>query len=271
MIRILAAALALFLIAAPGAAQTADEQARLDWALERGRTLFAIDRAAWVTTDDLRERAGDLARSGVRGWVVERDGAGYVVSYFTGEGDARAILYRARVEDNRIVSAELLREGARPSLTPLQRRLADARGAVARIKANRCSEPGFNLAAIPPERDDGPMDVYLLTPQTQAGIFPFGGHIRVTLSATGEILSQRSFTNTCFALPAQAPGSPPPGATMMGPGVTHLLDPIPTEIHVFMSIWIGLPVFVATNTPERVWRVQGDRIELIDPRRAPRL
>jgi hypothetical protein len=29
--------------------------------------------------------------------------------------------------------------------------------------------------------------------------------------------------------------------------VTHLLDPIPTEIHVFTALAAGLPVFVGTE------------------------
>lgn len=261
MIRTLAAALALFLIAAPGAAQTADEQARLDWALERGRTLFAIDRAAWVTTDDLRERAGDLGQAGVRGWVVERAGTGFQVTYFSGVGDARAALYRARVENNRVVSAELLPEGARPPLTPAQRRLADARGAIQRVRIRACAPSGLNLAVIPPETEGAPLDLYVLTPQTEAGTYPFGGHTRATLSPSGEVLSQRYFTNSCLNMRPQESREGRLEALM----VTHLLDEIPTEIHVFMAIWVGLPVYVAAG--ERVWEVTPDRIRLIDSQR----
>jgi hypothetical protein len=105
------------------------------------------------------------------------------------------------------------------------------------------------------------MDVYVLTPQTQAGIFPFGGHSRATFSAAGALLSQRTFTNTCLDMSNQPEGGDPIAAV----GVTHLLDPIPTEIHVFLSIWMALPVAVATREPRRVWMVTGDRIELVDP------
>ena len=245
-------------LAAPVAAQTAEERAQLDWVLERGRLLFAIDRAAWVSTDDLRERLPAPVLGTVRGWTVERDGRAYVATYYAGEGDARVAVYRSRVERNRVVSRDVFEEGERPSLTPLQRRLADARGAIARMGERPCANAPFNAAIIPPETPDGPLDVYALTPQTEANIYPFGGHFRATLSADGTLSAQRGFMRSCFAAPA------PPrtgGARPVGMFITHLLDPLPTEIHVFMSIWIGLPVFVGTG--ERMWSVDGERIRLM--------
>ena len=252
-----------FVIATSAGAQTAEEQERLDWAQQRGTLLYEIDRAAWVTTDDLRQRLPDLAASGIRGWTVERDGAAYNVTYYAGEGDARVAAYRARVESNRVVAAELIPVDARPPLTPLQRRLADARGVVHRTELRLCSNASANVAVIPPERPEADVDLYVLTPQTQNGVFPFGGHNRITLSPAGDIRSQRTFTNTCLNM--QQP------ANAAGLGVTHLLDPLPTEIHVFMAIWIGLPIFVGTSEPQRVWEVTGDHIRLVnDPRAAPR-
>ena len=252
--------------AAPAFAQTAEERARLDWVQQRGRSLYEIDRAAWVTTDDLRRRMPDLAAAGIRGWTVEREGAGYNVIYYTGEGDARLAAYRARVEDNRVVAAELIGADSRPPLTPLQRRLADARGAVGRVPMRACTRSGLNLAVIPPETPDAPIDLYILTPQTENGVFPFGGHNRMTISASGEVQSHRAFTNSCMNLSNQPQNEGQPAGLF----VTHLLDQIPTEIHVFMSIWTGVPVYVGTSDPQRVWAVEGDRIRLVtNPPRVP--
>ena len=248
-------------------AQTPEEQQRLDWTVQRGRLLYEIDRAAWVTTDDLRTRAPDLSSSGIRGWTVERDGAGYSVIFDAGEGDARVAAYRARVENNRVVTAELIPAAARPPLTALQRRLADARAIAVRAPIRACARSGLNIAAIPPETPDGPLDVYVLTPQVQAGAYPMGGHSRVTISVAGEILSYRAFTNSCLNLTNETAGSQGRPEALF---VTHLLDPIPTEIHVFMSIWIGLPIFVGTGEPQRVWSVEGDRIRLVDNPGPPR-
>jgi len=261
MARALSALIALLLaaLAGPVAAQTPDEQRQLDWVQQRGRLLYEIDRAAWVTTDDLRARLPDLATAGIRGWTVERDGAAYVVSYYAGEGEARAVLYRGRVENNRVVAGELL--AARPLLTPAQRRLADARSVVARMGRAPCTRSPFNVAVIPPAAPDGPIDVYALTAQTENGVYPFGGHFRATVAASGEILSQRAFTNSCLNMgpPPRRGGRGMPAAL----AVSHLLDPTPTEVHVFLSIWAGIPVFVGTGNPPRIWEVAGDRIHLV--------
>lgn len=252
-----------FVLAVPAVAQTPDEQARLDWVLQRGRLLFEIDRAAWVTTDDLRARLPDFETSGIRGWTVERDGAAYSVIYYAGEGDGRVAAYRARVENNRVVAAELIPLGSRPPLTALQRRLADARAVVGRVELRVCARSGLNVAVIPPDAPEGPMDIYVLTPQTQTGVFPFGGHNRITVSASGEVLSQRAFTNSCSNIQ--------PPADALSIGTTHLLDDLPTEIHVFMTIWMGLPVNVAIGEPMRLWEVTGDHIRpLNNPPVAPR-
>ena len=257
--RLIAMLLALML-ALPATAQTPEERTRLDWALARGRLLFEVDRAAWVTTDDLQERLPQADQRRVRGWTVERDGGGFDVNYFMmGEDNVLRALYRARVENRRVVSRDTFRPGAGPELTPLQRRIADAYRLIAQTEIRICSERP-NLAVIPPDSLEAPMDVYVLSSQTREGIFPFGGHSRATFSAAGALLSQRAFTNSCINMS----NAPERGNSIVGVAITHLLDPIPTEIHVFMSIWMAVPVAVSTGEPLRIWQVTGDRIELMD-------
>lgn len=248
----------------PAAAQTAEEQVQLAWVVQRGRLLFEIDRAAWVSTDDLRERLPAGVLGTIRGWTVERDGDASIATYYAGEGEERVAVYRSRVERNRVVSREVFAEGGRPPLTAIQRRLADARGAIARFGERPCTNAPFNAAVIPPETPDGAIEVYALTAQTERATYPFGGHFRATLSASGELSGQRGFTRACFNA-AMPPGRG--GARPAGMFITHLLDPLPTEIHVFMSLWMGMPVFVGTG--ERVWSVEGDGIRLVE-RPSPR-
>lgn len=259
--------LGLFVAPPPASAQNAEERTRLDWVQQRGRLIYELDRAAWVTTDDLRERIRDPQAAGLRGWTVERDGSAYVVSYYAGDGDARGVAYRGRVENRRVVSRELFAEGARPPLTALQRRLADARNAVARMALRACVNSPFNTVVIPPETPEAPTDVYALTPQVRNGHFPFGGHFRATLTPGGEIAAERAFTNSCLEMPVPGRGQP----RVAGLGIRHFLDEIPTEIHVFLSIWTGFPLFVAAGEPQRTWIVRPDRIELMDQNRAPKM
>ena len=250
--------LLMLCFAGTATAQTAQERTQLDRALQRGRLIFELDRAAWVTTDDVRQRLPSDDRGAVRGWTVERDGGGYAVTYYAGEGDARAAVYRGRVENRRVVSREVFPANARPPLTAVQRRLADARRAVRLMNQRPCTNAPFNTVVIPPETAGGPAEVYALTSQTDSNSYPFGGHFLGTISTTGELLSRRAFTRACLNMLPQ----PPRGSQPAGLIVSHLLDPTPTEIHVFMSIWMGLPVYVLTG--DRTWEVTGDGIRLIE-------
>ncbi|HYG30592.1 MAG TPA: hypothetical protein VD887_10295 [Allosphingosinicella sp.] len=255
-----AAALVLAAMAAPAGAQPAQsDQAAIDFALARGRLLYAIDRAAWVGTDDMMEQVPGWRTAGMRGYVVERDGAGFAVTFYGGDEAGPVAFYRGRVEEQRVVSREVFPAAARPPLTTLQRRLAGARDAVLRSSRRApCGSAPFNSAVIPPPTEDGPIDVYLLTPQTSSASVPLGGHYRATVAADGSVTGERAFMNSCMELPAG-----PAGAEAFF--VTHLLDRVPTEIHVFSSLAARTPIYVAITRPVRVYAVTGDGIRLVDP------
>ena len=59
------------------------------------------------------------------------------------------------------------------------------------------------------------------------------------------------------------PLNPPEKGQLAALTVTHLLDPVPTEIHVFSSLSIHLPVLVATTSNAHLWAVEGNRIRLV--------
>lgn len=236
------------------------ERAALDAALARGRLLFGLDRAAWVATDDLRVRMPDHSRQGSRGYIVERDGEGFVVTFFGGPRDAPVALYRADVRDHSVQSRQVFARDARPALTDGQRRLAAARGAAARaVRGRSCNGRPFNAAIIPPETPDGPIDVYLMTVQFTAGEYPLGGHFRLTVQADGTAGNERAFTNSCLLMSRAAPR----GSTPAGMVVSHLLDPVPTEIHVFTAITSRLPVYVMIVRTGRLYEVTGAQITLV--------
>jgi hypothetical protein len=112
----------------------------------------------------------------------------------------------------------------------------------------------FNTAALPPAAAGGPVSVYLLSPQVSTGELPLGGHHRVDVAEDGRALSERSYTKACLTVPR-------PGAGAVGMVVSHLLDPTPTEIHVFTSLSAKLPVFVATAA--RSWAVDGASVTVL--------
>lgn len=238
-------------------AQPDSESARIAWTAERGRLLFDIDRAAWVGTDDMLARIPNAGSGGMRGYVVEREGAGYSVIFYGGPAAAPVAFYRGRVEGGRVVSRDIFPADARPRLTPLQQRLAGLRDLVPSLERQPCGDRPFNTAAIPPDTPDGPIDLYLLTPQVRANNYPLGGHYRFTIAADGRVLSDRAFSNSCIDL------GPPPG-DQSGPNavmfITHSLDPIPTEIHVFTSLTAGAPLGVGIVESRRMWWIEEGRI-----------
>jgi hypothetical protein len=252
---IIAAFLLLIALSVPAPAQDAQEGAQIAFAIERGRLLFEIDRAAWVATDDATARLRGAAGAGLRGYIVEADGAGFAVTFFGGPQDAPVAYYRGRVANRRVTGGEVFPAAARPPLTAAQRRLAGLREVAARLDHRPCGGAQFNMAAIPPATPDGAIDLYLLTPQTRNDAWPFGGHYRVTVNADGSVASSRAFTNSCLNL------APPRDAIFIG--VTHLLDPVPTEIHVFTALSSGHTVLVAAG--ERLFQIEGDRISIVNP------
>jgi hypothetical protein len=262
MLTRLAAAIVLALAAAPSAAQPrSPEYLAIDFALARGRLLYAIDRAASVATDDLQRRMRNWRSAGIGGYVVDRDGSALQVLFYGGPADAPVAYYRARVVDGRVASRQLFDAQARPALTPPQRRLVAAREAALRATRRQpCGRAPFNTAVIPPETEGGPIDVYLMTPQERSGAFPFGGHYRVTVAADGSLSGERAFSNGCLLMDRRQSGSRGRAVAMV---VTHLLDPVPTEIHVFNALSARLPVVVGMPSSGRVYQVSGEEIRLL--------
>lgn len=50
---------------------------------------------------------------------------------------------------------------------------------------------------------------------------------------------------------------------------THLLDPVPTEIHVYWNLWSGIPLDILTPTNGTVWAISKGQISLVQ-RRGPK-
>jgi hypothetical protein len=229
---------------------TSEELAAVELALERGQTLYEYDQAAWHTTDAMREDMEDLASSGIVGWVVTPAADGWLVTYWRREGDSFAGVYSAVWSKQRVRQRKRL-EGAAAVLSAKQLNLIAARNSVDDSGLERCADVPFNTVVIP-ERGGDPILVYLLTPQTSTTSIPAGGHYRFTVR-DGEVVEQRSFTKSCLELEFLSPDGDGRAVVL---GVSHLLDPVPTEIHVFSMFAAETPIFVMTPSSERVWSVE---------------
>lgn len=240
----------------PQGAPTAEQ--RIARSATLGRLLFLLDRAAWVSSDALTATVPKDQLTGIGGYIVERaDDQTLRVTYYRGGGsDARAF-FVADVQDGKVVRKELL---ARPlALSTEQMRLAAARETAAEYARAHayapCTPVPFNTVVLPGPAS-APILVYLLTAQQQAGTYPMGGNYRVVVGADGKAASARPYSVSCLNLTVP---KLPAGAKPMGFSVNHLLDPVPTELHVFASFAMRMPLIV-TTPDKRVWQVRGAQI-----------
>lgn len=265
------AALALCAMPAPAAAQedkqpTAQMQAAVVFAEQRGRQLYLYDQAAWHGTDRFLEEF-DLERDAefMRGYIVVPGEGDLLDTIFFGDfGDGLVEAARYSVDGSAVVGGGVLPADRRPALSATAQRMAAARQAaieeMVRGEHGMCADSNPNTIALPPDAD-GNIEVYILTPPTSNEEYPLGGHYRFEIGPAGEVVAQRRFLNSCFAL-SSAPRDED-GETLdpIGLVVSHLLDPQPTEIHVFANLNFPLPLMVMTIENDSLWSIERGDIE----------
>lgn len=201
------------------------------------------------------------AEKKVGGWIVEGPAGAPELTFFDQNSAEPKAVYQGRFSDGGTFTGQVTGEAR--SLSPAQKRLVAAlqaaRQRLAAARIDRCSSQPFNTVVLPPESPNGPVLVYFLTPQTNNDALPFGGHYLVEVSSDGKASRPRPFTKSCFEMPIPQKGMLAPVAL----GISHLLDDVPTEIHVFSSIAAGLPVMVITEG-KRMWMVDGGSIKPMD-------
>ena len=244
--------------------ETGDDIA-LRHASDRGHEIFVLDETAQASTDEMLRKIPDPRAAGIAGWIVE-ERADHLHSTFYGLKDQHTVaIFIADTRGRAIITSKIIGPQDEGGLTPVQTRMVKAREVALHEPVMRCTDARMNTVVIPPASAEQPVDVYVLSAQARPSEYPLGGHQLFRIDEKGEVASQRKFTNSCWNVSSTQSGSSQPAALF----VTHLLDATPTEIHVFASLMIGLPIFVATavsmppNAKEhRVWKVSGETISL---------
>lgn len=239
------------------AVPTADEQSAITRAEDRGRLIYAYDQAAWHSTDRMMKDIKDPFKAGVRGWVITPNGANLDVTYFgelDGEG-RRPAIYIATMNGQKVIAKRIPKKDAPEYLSGTQLPMAAALEFSRSQKFATCGEASPNSVVLPPA-SDGSIDVYILSSQTKAGVYPFGGHSLMTIRADKKAIFRRKFTNSCLDLP-----EPPKNAVAMGVG--HVMDSTPTEIHVWISLWSDRRMLVMTDKDKTVWLIDQGKVKLV--------
>lgn len=226
----------LLMMSVPAATQVAPgEQSALDLAFARGKLLYAYDQAAWHGTDDMLAKVKQPEQV-IGGWIVDGPAdAPELIFHDKDKAEPHAV-YIARFRGTKLVEAKALKPGDDRTLSPQRRAMIAARdkgmAAWMASKPRTCGTK-LNTVVLPPERPGEPALLYVLTPIAKPEIYPFGGHYRMEVSADGTVSGIRTFTNTCLEIPKPSADQAKRGALMF---VSHLLDPLPTEIHVFTAL-----------------------------------
>ncbi|MCE7796178.1 hypothetical protein LWE61_06325 [Sphingobium sufflavum] len=247
----------------------ADHQ-RLRQSASIGMLLHAHDRAAWVSRRTLAAQAdgSPTAETGGRHVVEMTAGQRLRVTFYRGVDAGARAYFVTDVEKDAVVRAQWLPTPA--PLTTGQAALARARetaiGAAFAKGYRPCTASPFNSVAI--ASSSGSIAVYLMTVPTTPTHYPVGGHYRIVVGPDGAILSSRTFGAACLniAVPTmpddmKAGGARSDATRPVALFATDGQEAVPTEIHVFASYALRLPLYVATGD-RRLWRVGGLRIEL---------
>ncbi len=227
---------------------TKEEAEQLQLALDRGLKLYQYDQAAWHTTDALLEEIADPVGAGIKGWVIEPIEEGWRATFWSERDEKHHAVFTAIYDGRKIVSRKYFRESL-PLLSEAQEALLVAQRAIEASAIARCSDMPFNQVVFPTGQESGGYFVYLLVPQSRLDSVHLGGHYRFEV-IDGKVVDQRQFTNSCLELSfASEESSERPVAL----GITHLLDPVPTEIHVFSTFVAGVPINVMTSQNQHIW------------------
>jgi hypothetical protein len=213
-----------------------------------GLAIYRHDQAASIATDVAFKVRSFKKDKRIIGWITEERQGSIIVTFID---KTPAALYRVTVSNGIADSLESLQSPA--ALTTYETGAAAARQAALASKFEPCSK-NYNSVVLPSSAD-GKWLVYLIPGTTKNNVVPIGGTYKIEVNDS-KVVAQRGFTRTCISLQTD-----PRAVALM---ITHLLDPIPTEAHVFWSIWAKKPLYVATPPNGIIWVVDGNKITLIE-------
>ena len=239
-----------------------EEQAALRSAEAVGLTIYKHDHAAAVATDAIGALGILKSDKRIRGWITASQGEGILVTIISGDAnEVPQALYRVTVSKEGEVTGPPQELKAPEALTEFESRAAAARLFAAKYSFQPCAEH-YNTVVLPADSSASPNWVVYLIPGTQDALrIPLGGAHRLELDATAEhLVNERGFTRSCLVL------GDPKGNSKQRPVMlvaTHLLDPVPTEIHVFWNLWSGIPLDIMTPPNGTIWNISKGHISLV--------
>jgi hypothetical protein len=225
-------------------------QPALDDAIKRGTLIYRYDQAAWHTTDAMLAAIKDPKKAGVIGWIVVDAERGAKAIYYGRDSEGLHAIYSATWTGAEIVDAVVQEKGQEERLSPDETRIAQMLKSMPTDGLWLCSKQQPNVVTLPRERPDGIDSIYILTPQPALGVYPAGGHNRIDMK-DGAGVGTRQFTKSCLDFATKDEEK----REIVAFNLSHLLDPTPTEIHVFTALAANKELYVMTTANGLVWNV----------------
>ena len=244
-----------------------EEQAAIRRSEATGLTIYKHDHAAAVATDALGALGIFKSDKRIRGWITEEQGEGTLVTIISGDAnEVPQALYRVSVSKEGEVTGPPRELKTPEVLTAFESGAAAARIFAGKYSFQACAEH-YNTVVLPGDSSTTPNWVVYLIPATRDALrIPLGGAHRLELDATAlQLINERGFTRSCLVIGDPKADAKQRPVMLMA---SHLLDPVPTEIHVFWNLWSGIPLDILTPPYGTVWSISKGHISLVQRRGA---
>lgn len=196
----------------------------------------------------------------LQGWITHQvDGVWQV--YFIGEVDDRpAVLFVVDMEEATVKSDSILHEPDGVLLPADIEAMWRARLFGIANMGVRCSNYYSQIVIPVSSRVGGEtvpaFMVYMIATPTNQNMLILGGHYRIVMNKTATALYEmKSYSQTCLTLEFEKEGR-----ELVGLIAPYLDGEHPEDIHVFQSLWYGLPIYVMTMKNGYLWMVSGNKI-----------
>ena len=218
---------------------------------ERGRALYAYDKAAWHGTDAFFELKPST--EGLTHYICVKSPSGWVITYpkWNPARDRLLVAYEAIESTPGKYEAHAYDQPPEASyaLVAIERAME-----LALADFGTPNRP-YNTAALP--APDGNLFVYLYPGQTEDTVWPLGGDVRYTISADGkQIVEKRQLHKTILDLEFK-PDVPPVAGYH-----SHILSDVPedTDVLYVLNRRPLIPEYIGTAKRKFVVQVDGSII-----------
>lgn len=231
-----------------------------------GAEIYNQDIAAWVVTDFLASKGVLEKDNRLRGWVTEQAGSGdehgnLLVSFIGEVSGKYKALYQVEAKLGKVLTETYKEFSTGIELSKSQLGMFKARQTALSSEFMKCSS-SYNTAVVRFNDEVNSYNiVYILAASVKSGEVMAGGNHRVTLNDNGdEILENFPLSKSCIVMQKTD--------DVAALTLSHILEPTPNAVHVFLSLFHRIPIYVLTTENDIIWRVEGNKISIADTKKS---